>query len=168
MRVAKKNSAIHLLEFVAIYSTKDDAIHVTKVQGNTMTDQSIQKEVTTVLERINRAWLDRRPSDLSPLFHPALTIVFPGFSGRAVGRDASIAGFADFCTHATVHEYKEHDHQIDVVDDTAVATFVYEMVYERSERRCRATGRDLWVFARQEGVWLAVWRTMLDLAEQPA
>jgi len=42
------------------------------------------------------------------------------------------------------------------------------MVYERSGERSRATGRDLWVFVRQGGEWVAIWRTMLDLAEQPA
>jgi ketosteroid isomerase-like protein len=120
------------------------------------------------LDRINRAWRERRPADLVPLFHPDITTVFPGFSGRAEGRDGNVAGFDDFCTNAAVHEYRESGHQIDVAGDTAVATFTYEMVYERDGKRSRASGRDLWVFARQGGRWLAVWRTMLDLAEQPA
>lgn len=124
--------------------------------------------VIAALDRINRAWLDRRPSDLVPLFHSGLTMVFPGFSGKAEGRDACVAGFADFCTHATVHDYRESEHQVDVIADTAVASFRYEMVYERAGKRTRATGRDVWVFARHGTDWLAVWRTMLDLAEQPA
>ncbi|HJZ55790.1 MAG TPA: nuclear transport factor 2 family protein [Gemmataceae bacterium] len=133
-----------------------------------MPDESSRAEVAAAIERINRAWLDRRPADLGPLFHPALTMVLPGFGGRVEGREANVAGFTDFCTHATIHEYRERDRQIDVFGDTAVASFAYEMVYERSGQRSRATGRDLWVFARQQGSWLAVWRTMLDLAEQPA
>jgi uncharacterized protein (TIGR02246 family) len=120
------------------------------------------------MQRINRAWLDRRPEDLAPLVHPNITLVFPGFSGRGEGREAIVAGFTDFCRNATVHEYREADHQVDVIDDTAVTTFTYEMVYERSGKRNRASGRDLWVFARQGSEWIAVWRTMLDLAEQPA
>jgi ketosteroid isomerase-like protein len=95
-------------------------------------------------------------------------MVFPGFTGRAEGRETSIAGFTDFCKHAIVQEYKESDLQIDVIGDTAVASYTYGMVYERSGKRNRATGRDLWVFSKHEGVWLAVWRTMLDLAEQSA
>ncbi len=132
-----------------------------------MSEASSRTEVAAALARINRAWLDRRPADLGPLFHPALTMVLPGFSGRVEGREANVAGFADFCTHATIHEYREQDSQIDVYGDTAVASFAYEMVYERSGQLYRATGRDLWVFARQHGTWLAVWRTMLDLAERP-
>jgi hypothetical protein len=42
------------------------------------------------------------------------------------------------------------------------------MVYERSAKRYRATGRDLWVFRREGHGWIAVWRAMLDTAEQPA
>jgi hypothetical protein len=141
----------------------------TEAQGGAWPDESSRTEVAAAaIARINRAWLDRRPTDLESLFHPALTMVFPDFSGRVEGREANVAGFTDFCTHATVHEYRERDQQIDVIGDTAVASFAYEMVYERNGKRSRATGRDLWVFARQKGSWLAVWRTMLDLAEQPA
>jgi ketosteroid isomerase-like protein len=123
--------------------------------------------VASVLQRINRAWLERRPDDLRAYFHPSMTMVLPGFSGQIQGLEPIIAGFVDFCEHATVHDYRETDHQVDVIGDTAVASFAWEMVYERAGQRYRATGRDLWVFARQGDDWLAVWRTMLDLAEQP-
>jgi hypothetical protein len=80
-----------------------------------------QTAVSAALERSNRAWLDRRPADLVPLLHPNVTFVYPGFVGRVAGRDALVAGFADFCDNATVIEYREADHQVDVVGDTAVA-----------------------------------------------
>src|SRR5436305_1879338 len=96
-----------------------------------MGDEASRAEVAAALDRINRAWRERRPADLLPLFHPDLTMVLPAFSGRAEGRAANVAGFEDFCTHATVHEYAESGHQLDVVGDTAVATFTYHMVYER-------------------------------------
>jgi len=126
--------------------------------------------VSAAMQRINRTWLDRRPGDLGPLLHPDITMVVPGFAGRVEGRETLVAGFVDFIDNATVHEYREADHQVDVIDDTAVVSFTYEMVYERAGERSRATGRDLWVFARrgEGGEWIAVWRTMLDLAEQPA
>ena len=55
-----------------------------------------------------------------------------------------------------------------MVGDTAVISFAYEMLYERYRARSRATGRDLWVLVETGGEWLAIWRAMLDLAEQPA
>jgi hypothetical protein len=71
-------------------------------------------------------------------------------------------------SHARVDDYRESNHHVDVVGDTAVVSFDYQMVYARSGERYRATDRDLWVFARHGGEWLAVWRTMLNLQEQPA
>jgi hypothetical protein len=133
-----------------------------------MTSQTDRESAAAAMERINRAWLDRRPADLHPLLHPDLTMALPGFAGRVEGRQAVIAGFEDFCTHATVEDYRESDHQVDVIGDTAVVSFDYGMVYERFGERKRVTGRDLWVFVRHGGGWLAVWRTMLNLQEQPA
>ena len=59
--------------------------------------QSKTSQAAAAIHRINRAWLDRRPEDLVPLLHPDVTLVFPGFSGRAQGREAIVAGFVDFC-----------------------------------------------------------------------
>ena len=67
-----------------------------------MQSQTSQAAVLAAMERINRAWLDGRPEDLLPLFHPDMTLVFPGFAGRAQGREAFVAGFADFCGDAKV------------------------------------------------------------------
>lgn len=122
--------------------------------------------VAAALEEINRAWLEGRPRDLAPLLHPAVVMALPGFAGRVEGRDAFVAGFVDFTENAELIDYAEAGLQVDVTGDTAVATYTFEMVYERSGGRYRSTGRDLWVFARQGDTWLAVWRAMLDLAEQ--
>ncbi len=132
-----------------------------------MTKPSAGEAVAAALRQINRTWAERRPRDLAPLLHPEIVMALPG-GGRVEGCEAFIAGFVDFCENATVHEYRESDRRIDLTGDTAVATFAFEMVYERAGSRYRSTGRDLWVFAHQAGTWLAVWRMMFDLAEQPA
>ena len=124
--------------------------------------------VADALRRISEAWLSGRVNDLAPLVHPEIVMALPGFSGRVRGREPLLAGFRDFCENARTHEYREHDQQIDVTDGIAVATFAYEMIYERGGQRYRVTGRDLWVFQKEAGEWIAVWRTMLDLDEQPA
>ncbi len=126
------------------------------------------ERVTEALGTINQAWLEGRPQDMGALIHPEITMVFPGFAGRATGRDAFIAGFVDFCQNARIVSYHELDHQVDSIADLAVASFGFEMIYEREGSGFRARGRDLWVFARQAGGWLACWRTMLDLHEEPA
>jgi hypothetical protein len=79
-----------------------------------------------------------------------------------------LAGFVDFCQNARIVSYAESDPFVDLAGSTAVATFRFEMVYARDGASYRSTGRDLWVFERHGDGWLAVWRTMLDLAEEPA
>jgi ketosteroid isomerase-like protein len=126
---------------------------------------SPREEVTAALRQINQAWLDGQVEDLASLVHSEIVMVLPDFAGRIQGREEFLAGFRDFCQNATVHEFREHDQQVDVAGDTAVSTFRYEMVYERSGHPYRATGRDLWVFQKQGTAWIAVWRAMLDIEE---
>jgi hypothetical protein len=130
-----------------------------------MADDSRHAKLAAAMHRINRSWLDGRVDDLAALVHPEIVLVFPGFAGRAQGRDELLAGFRDFCHNATVHEFREHEHQTDIAGGTAVVSFQFEMVYERAGKRSRATGRDLWVFEERDGEWIAVWRTMIDMDE---
>lgn len=129
---------------------------------------SRHEAVKTVVQTINRVWLNGQVEALEPMVDPDIVMVFPGFTGRIQGRDQFLAGFRDFCENAKVHEFHDHDYQSDLVGDTAVVTFRYDMLYERSARRYRASGRDLWVFRGQNDGWIAVWRTMLEIQEQTA
>jgi hypothetical protein len=131
-------------------------------------DESKREAAATAMAEINRAWLDGAIEDLAPLVHPEVVMAIPGFSGSVQGREAFLAGFRDFIQNARVEEYREHDLQADVAGETAVVTFRYEMVYERSGVRYRSTGRDLWVFQMQDRAWMAVWRTLLDMQENAA
>lgn len=133
-----------------------------------MVDESRRDQVAAAMTRINQAWLEGRVEDLEPMVHRDIVMATPGFGARIQGQETFLAGFREFCQAATVHEFHEHDHQIDVAGHTAVATFRYTMVYQHSGERYRATGRDLWVFQRHAEEWLAVWRTMLDSEESAA
>jgi ketosteroid isomerase-like protein len=139
-----------------------------RIEGLHASDASARHAVSEALRRINRAWLEGRPNDIAPLLHPAMSMVYPGFAGRSVGREMIVAGFVDFCANARVISYREDDAQVDVAGDTAVASNTFDMVYERTGETYHATGRDLWVFTRHNGEWVGAWRTMLDLAEHPA
>ena len=133
-----------------------------------MVDQFKRESVTATMRRINQAWLDGQVERLAPMLHPEVVMVLPGFNGRIEGRESFLAGFRDFCQNATIHEFRERDHHVDIAGDVAVVTFRYEMIYERSAERYRSTGRDLWVFHNKDGAWIAVWRTMLDVKEEAA
>ncbi len=121
--------------------------------------------VIATMGRISRAWLNGKVEDLGPMLHPEIVMTLPGFSGRMKGREQFLAGFRDFCENAKIHEFRDHDQQTDVAGETAVVTFRYDMVYERSGEQYQASGRDLWVFQSKGNAWIAVWRTMLEMEE---
>ena len=133
-----------------------------------MTGQSKHDVADATMRRINRAWLEGDVEALAPMVHPEIIMALPGFTGRMQGREKFLDGFRDFCQNATIHEFRDRDHQIDVAGNTAIVTFRYDMVYERSGQRYHSTGRDLWVFQNECGAWIAVWRAMLDVEEEPA
>lgn len=123
------------------------------------------EEVSRTLSSINQAWLEGRPRDLEPHLDPNIVMLLPG--GTCVkGRNLLVQSFVDMCANAQVHGFEESDRQVDVFGETAVASFAFVLVYEREGKKYRSTGRDLWVFSRGDGGWLAVFRTMLDVAEE--
>ena len=130
-----------------------------------MIDEAKREAAASAMRQINRAWLDGQVQDLEPMLHSEMIMVFPDFSGRMQGREEFLAGFRDFCQNATLHEFRDYEHQVDVAGDTSVATFRYDMIYERAGRKYRSSGRDMWVFQKQGETWIAVWRTMLDIKE---
>ena len=134
---------------------------------NSITAESKHETAAATMRRINRVWLNGEVEGLAPMLHPDVVMVFPGFTGRIQGREEFLAGFRDFCQNARIYEFHDHDHQVDVAGDTAVVSFRFDMVYERSGERYHSTGRDLWVFENQGSAWIAVWRTMLDVEEEP-
>jgi Domain of unknown function (DUF4440) len=126
---------------------------------------SRHEDVRTSLQRINSVWLAGHVQGLEALLDPNIVMVLPGFTGRIQGRERFLAGFRDFCENAQVHGFTDRDYEIDIIGDAAVITFRYEMIYERSGERYRATGRDLWIFQAQDKGWIAVWRAMLEVQE---
>ncbi len=131
-------------------------------------DGKRHRTVSDSMDGINRAWLDGRVEDMAPMIHPDIVVVLPGFAGRIAGKEAFLKGFRDFLEQADIHEFQEHDRQIDAAGRAAVVSFKYEMVYERGGESYRATGRDIWVFTLEQGGYSAVWRTMVDVEEAPA
>jgi ketosteroid isomerase-like protein len=79
-----------------------------------------------VVRRIFRAWRERRPADMRPLLHPDIVMVFPGTAERASGVDAVMEGFITFSAEA------EADRQLDVIGNTAIASYVYTLIFTRA------------------------------------
>ena len=122
--------------------------------------------VSRTLSSINQAWHEGRPRDLQALFDPNVVMLVPGGT-RVEGRSLLVQSFVDMCENARVDAFEESGREVDVFGDAAIASFAFTMTYEREGEKYRSTGRDLWVFSRRDEGWKAVFRTMLDLAEEP-
>ena len=125
-----------------------------------------ERDVRSAMEAINRAWVKGDPRDMAPHLHPDVVMAFPLFDGRAGGAQRLIEGFEAFVESTDLLSFEQGPIDVDVIGDTAVATFEYEMKYTRKGRRYKATGRDLWYFGRHDGRWRATWRAMLDVEEE--
>ena len=130
-----------------------------------MPGESKSESAIGAMRRLNQAWLEGRVDDMASLVHPDVVSVFSGFEKSQEGRDGLLAGFRDFVQNANIDGLQEQDLRADVVGDTAVVTYRFDMFYEIPSGRYRSTGRDFWVFQQQGEAWLAVWRTMLDVTE---
>lgn len=124
------------------------------------------EQISAALSRLIEAGMTGQLDELVSLLHDDVVMVFPGFAGRADGKAAVLAGFEEFSNTATVQGHEEQDQQIDIVGDVAVCSYRFIVTFERGGQAYRSTGRDLWVFRREAGTWRAIWRTMLDLADE--
>ena len=120
-----------------------------------------QEEIWQIVKEINDSWVLGRPENLNNYFHNEIVFVAPGFSQRIEGRAACVDSFRDFCASARLRDYKPADPSIDVCGETAIATCSFKIEYDLGNESFDEGGRDVWVFARNEGKWLAVWRTII-------
>ena len=121
-----------------------------------------------VLDRIQRAWREGRPEEMSALLAPDITFVFPGFSMRLSGRDRLIDSYREFLATTRLREYREDRRSIEGGSSAALAEIAFDMSYARGGRDWRAHGIELWVLERRPEGWVAFWRTMQELTEEPA
>jgi hypothetical protein len=129
-------------------------------------EQQAQEEIKQILKKINEAWVSGHPEKLQDYFHADMVVAQLGIGRVGIGRQACIQSYKDFVSRAIVREVKESDHSIDVWGDTAVASYTYEIDYEMNGKEHSDSGQDVFVFIRDKGKWLAVWRTLVPSMER--
>ena len=128
-----------------------------------------QAEIRGVLSRINNAWSklrgDAMTAALNECFADEIVMRGPGFVFLGKGRDSAVQSYHDFVTQAEVKSVLLDEPQIDVAGDTATAQYKWSMTYVLNGQEYTEQGHDVFVFARRDNKWLAVWRALLP--EQP-
>jgi len=123
--------------------------------------------VQRVLDRIQAAWREGRPEEMAPLLSPDITFVFPGFSMRLSGRERLIESYRDFLAGSRLRSYREERRSIEGGRSAALAEIAFDMTYARAGSEWRSHGIELWALERQAEGWVAFWRTMQELTEEP-
>lgn len=131
-----------------------------------MTDiERDREEIVRILRAVNAAWTKGDTDDLNKYFHEDMIIARPDFGIHGEGRNACVDSYKKFASMANIQGLKESQHVVLVWGDTAVASYKFEVDYELDGQAHQDAGYDLFVFARQKGTWLAVWRTILPAPE---
>ena len=134
-----------------------------------MTDQQSiakeQAEIRDILSRINAAWSKLRgeaiTAALNECFAEEIVMRGPGFVFLGKGRDIAIQSYHDFVNQAEVKSVLLDEPQVDVAGDTATAQYKWTMTYVLNGQEYTERGHDIFVFARRNRKWLAVWRALL-------
>ena len=124
-----------------------------------------QIAVRNVLTRLNDAWIKQRGeamiSALNECFAEDVVMRGPDFALLGKGRDVVVQSYRDFVSHAEVKNVSLDAPEIDVAGETATAQYKWAMTYSLNEQEYSERGREIFVFARRDQRWLAVWRWML-------
>jgi ketosteroid isomerase-like protein len=121
--------------------------------------------VRDLLNRLNDAWIKQRgepmTSTLNECFAEDVIMRGPDFDVLGKGRDPVVQSYRDFVSHTEVKNVSLDEPEIDVAGDTATAQYKWAITYSLNGQEYSERGRDLFVFARRDQRWLAVWRLML-------
>jgi len=118
-------------------------------------------EICRLVSGSNQAWLNGNADFLRDFFHENVIFKGPKFQTLGSGREACVKSYEDFIRAAKIVSFKESDVRVDVIEDTAIVSFAWDIAYEMNGQKFRETGHDLFVLSQANGRWQAVWRAML-------
>ena len=122
-------------------------------------------EIGHLLRTINDSWLSNKPEEVSKVltdcFHQDMVIKGCDLKTIAKGRKECVRSYAGFIQQAKVSAFSQDEPDIQVTDDTAVATYGWTIMYTLEGKQYTEPGHDVFVFHRLNGKWLAIWRAML-------
>jgi uncharacterized protein (TIGR02246 family) len=127
-----------------------------------MTDE--EREIWDLIRESNRAWKEGAIHELENVFDERAVIIAPRIEGRIVGREAILKSYADFVGHARTDSFEEMEHCVDVIGETAVATYRFRIRYQlHSEEAPRdEVGQEILVLHKRSDGWKIIWRTQTE------
>jgi len=116
-------------------------------------------EVADVSRAISDAWATGQPGPMESLLHPSM-VMLTASRGRITGRKAALSSYLGPTRPGRLRAYEESDVTVDAWADTAVVTSSFAIERDADGVPDIEHGKQQVVFARIDGSWLAVWRSV--------
>ena len=117
---------------------------------------AVKREVWETLRRLNDCWTKGNGKDLVNFFHKNMVAITPTDRKRLEGQGACVAAWSGFASMAKVRHFEEIDPQIQIHGNTALVTYYFDMSFEMGGQTIKMGGRDMFVFIKEGGKWLAI------------
>ena len=128
-----------------------------------MTQKNHKKELAFIVSQINISWLNNDLKRLNEFFHEKMIIADSNFNKLAKNKKECIASYESFIKQAKILNYKENELSINIIGNTAIVNYVFDITWEVNKNISSEKGRDVFVFEYSNNKWLAVWRTLLPI-----
>ena len=128
-----------------------------------MTAEQHKTELKKIVGSINKSWLENKLNDLGNYFHEDMIITDSNFNKLANNKKECIASYESFIKQAEILSYAEHDINIEIIENTAIVNYIFDISWEVNNNISSEKGRDVFVFELKDGKWLAVCRTLLPI-----
>ncbi|OGU35240.1 MAG: hypothetical protein A2068_11060 [Ignavibacteria bacterium GWB2_35_6b] len=122
-----------------------------------------QKELKSIVSQINKSWLNNDLKQLDNFFHENMIIADSNFNKLAKNKKECIASYESFIKQAKILKYEEQEINIDIIGNTAIVNYIFDITWEVNKNISSEKGRDVFVFECSNNKWLAVWRTLLPI-----
>lgn len=129
------------------------------VQEILMGETAQIREIETMIRDMNSYWTEQWDEDeFSKHIHTDAVAIVPTSPGRLEGKDAYVAGWRGFAEAATIHEWKETGHKVQLYAGRkcAVVTYLFSISFTRGGQKQILRGRDMIFLIKEGRKWLVV------------
>ena len=117
-------------------------------------------EFISLVQSLDRCWVEGRLDDLKAFLAEDVVFVAPGGKPRIEGIAHAIESYRQFTSQAQVQRFETSDHSVTQRGATAIVEYAWQMSSVAGAEHTDS-GRDVLVLARRNENWRVVWRTQI-------
>jgi len=122
-----------------------------------MADTARTDQIITFIREMNRCWTEGWSEEkFRQYIHTDAVAIVPTALGRLEGKEAYVAGWRGFTESATIHEWKETSHRVQLYarEKCAVVTYLFSVTFTMGGQWQTMKGRDMIFLVKVGRQWL--------------